>query len=514
MVPDLRGLLRRLARDGVWGLRLTLAQCLLCSERLLTGDLLKVLAGCRKVEDWRLACEFLRRLRAPELVVFNAFMATCCGLGAWDQSMRALCKMRAAAVQSDVVTYNTILGALRSARWQGASAILRRALEQQVRCDSGSYNMLLGACQRWQTALDVTGKLGFLALRPDEVTLTALLTSYAAVASWRLAMSDAQAYGLDLFALNALCNCAARAQAWEKCLEAVRSGARHGLEADVVTRNTMLVALEGAWHRALHAACAETANAITLNTACSACATGSAWEVTLSLPKRQDAYSLSASSTAWAALGRWEEVLWALGLGRKQHMESPQLVSAAVAGCGARWQQMLQLILPGASSEAFNAAFQGCYDSLQWPISVGLLSTMRCWRLPLDSTGSSCVLRLHGRVKAWRTGLTEPKAWSSHCWACEAATQPAPPRLTVPQFRDFLSCGYGTPPALLALMQRPGGSESRLRRPRYALSVPARRCLRPQTCLREDLEQWVKVGSSERAASLAVRVPGGVVQGV
>ena len=27
------------------------------------------------------------------------------------------------------------------------------------------------------------------------------------------------------------------------------------------------------------------------------------------------------------------------------------------------------------------------------------------------------------------------------------------PRLTVPQFREFLSCGYGTPPALLALMQ-------------------------------------------------------------
>lgn len=39
--------------------------------------------------------------------------------------------------------------------------------------------------------------------------------------------------------------------------------------------------------------------------------------------------------------------------------------------------------------------------------------------------------------------------------------------LTVPQFREFLSCGYGTPPALLALMQ-------------YSLSV-------------EELEKWVKV---------------------
>mmetsp|Transcript_130980 Transcript_130980/g.310636 ORF Transcript_130980/g.310636 Transcript_130980/m.310636 type:complete len:762 (-) Transcript_130980:14-2299(-) len=39
--------------------------------------------------------------------------------------------------------------------------------------------------------------------------------------------------------------------------------------------------------------------------------------------------------------------------------------------------------------------------------------------------------------------------------------------LTVPEFRHFLSCGYGTPPALLALMQ-------------YALSV-------------EELEKWVKV---------------------
>eukprot|EP00434_Breviolum_minutum_P013023 symbB.v1.2.011473.t2/scaffold770.1/size163962/9 len=39
--------------------------------------------------------------------------------------------------------------------------------------------------------------------------------------------------------------------------------------------------------------------------------------------------------------------------------------------------------------------------------------------------------------------------------------------LTVPQFREFLACGYGTPPALLALMQ-------------YALNV-------------EELEKWVKV---------------------
>ena len=424
MVHDLRGLLRRLAKDGPWGLRLTLAQCLLCSEKLLTGDLLKVLKACRKVEDWQLACEFLGRVRSREPVVFNAYMATCCGLGAWEQSTRALCKMRVAAVESDMVSYNTILGALRAARWQAAGVILGRAVERRVKSDATSYNMLLGACQTWQTALDVTARCRQMALRPSEVTITALLSRYKAVASWRRAMSDAQAYSLDLLALNALCNCAARAQAWEKCLEALLSGAQCGLEADVVSRNTVLVALEGAWSRALHFACLEAANDITLNTLCSVCATSSAWEVTLSLPKRLDAYSLSASSTCWAALQRWPEALLALQVGRKQHMESAQLLSASVLACGPRWRQMLELISPAAPCEALNAAFQGCYDSLQWLIALTLVSAMRRWRLERDASGTSSLLRLQGLVGAWRRAL-EPKACWERSWACEAASQPA-----------------------------------------------------------------------------------------
>ena len=48
----------------------------------------------------------------------------------------------------------------------------------------------------------------------------------------------------------------------------------------------------------------------------------------------------------------------------------------------------------------------------------------------------------------------------THDWVMTVFRSCFIPRLTVPQFREFLACGYGTPPALLALMQHLGRNGS------------------------------------------------------
>lgn len=473
---DASGSLLKRLRDvdlGFWGLRATLERLERSPETLgSTRDVLDVLSACQRVGDWALAWRFFRRLRHrfPEVIISNAYMSTCTELSAWQCSLNTYSYMDWAWIERDVVTCNTALDTLGKRHfWPKACALLeswRSMRSAGLQCDVVSYNSLAGSCKPWQRTLQVASLLcREHGLEPDQITETSLNAAYAAESLWQRATAGISGLsGTSSVSWNVLANAAAKAQAWEKAT-LLDSLCQLGVDPDTISFNTGISAFErnARWTYALQffqslGQFSVRANSVTLNSVSSACASSNAWEWTLTdlrykkIGKSYDIFSCSACVSACSSSMEWELAVGAMCMARKWNALSQPLLSAGLAAYADRWAQMFDLLSSWrdaggqVASESFNAAFQVCYQSHQWPSSLILLSQMQLLQVPVDSTGSSCFLRQMGHTRsleAWKLGLSferwrTPRTphsersrlkddfWSSFCWSCEAVRAPSP----------------------------------------------------------------------------------------
>ena len=473
-----RSLLLKRLRDenlGFWGVRATLAHCLKCTEALRPSDLLEVFAACRKVGDWSLAWQCFHEIKAKfadarHAVLGNACMSTCSELSAWQNSLEVLSHMKWVQMETDLISCNTAIDAF-SRHWQRATALLQNSLSKHLRCDSVSWNSLVRtyrSSRLWRLSLEVVCVLPGIGLEADPIMKT--LNAACADTLWQRATAVMMRDGhylntqetLDTLAYNALANCAARGQAWEKAMAALKP--MQGLKPDIISFNTVLNAFERSvrWTFALKILGEVVLlhlrpNSVTLGTASCACASSTAWELSLMDVCTHNgganntflAFSYSAAVSAFASIVKWEEALKLFRMARSKAL-SEQLFSATMLACGLacpdRWAQTFHLLSfweqgdSQISSESLNAVFQVCYMSYQWRYPLHLLLKMHRLRIPLDSSGLSCLIRMCGHAGAWQAGTTllphstdslDP-VWSSNCWTCESSASPATVLPTLP----------------------------------------------------------------------------------
>ena len=473
-----RSLVLKRLRDenlGFWGVRATLAHCLKCVEALRPSDLLEVFAACRKVGDWSLAWQCFHEIKtkfadARHVVLGNACMSTCSELSAWQNSLQVLSHMKWVQMETDLISCNTAIDAF-SRHWQRATALLQNSLSKHLQCDSVSWNSLVRtyrSSRLWRLSLEVVCVLPGFGLKADRIMKT--LNAACVDTLWQRATAVMMRDGdylntqetldtLDTLACNALANCAARGQAWEKAMATLKP--MQGLESlkpDIISFNTVLNAFERSvrWPFALEILGEVVLlhlqpNSVTLGTASCACASSTAWELSLRDVSTHNgganntflAFSYSAAASAFASIIKWAEALNLFRMARSKAL-SEQLFSATMLACGLacpdRWAQTFHLMSfweqgdLQISSESLNAVFQVCYTSYQWRYPLHLLLKMHRLRIPLDSSGLSCLIRICGHAGAWEAGTTllpystdslDP-VWSSNCWTCESSASPAP----------------------------------------------------------------------------------------
>ena len=466
---DRRLVLKRLRDEklGLWGLRATLVHCLKSrvTEALSSSDFLELLVACRKVGDWSLAWQCFQKVKAkfPEravnAVTGNACMSTCSELRAWQISLEVLSHMKWVHIETDLVSCNSALDAF-GRRWQKATALLKDSLSKHLECDLVTCNSLVRAYKSsrlWWLSLGVVSALPCFGWKADPIMKT--LNAACADTLWQRAAAvmslgrneetEETRSDVDILACNALANCAARGQAWEKAMTVLQTDLP-SIKPDVVSFNTVLSAFE----RSVRWTCALEIlrdvhlrpNSVTLGTVGCACASGSAWEWTLMdsamETKASFAFWYSATVSAFASVVNWKEALSCFRTATKTAL-SEQLFSATMLAYGnvlSHWSKTFHLLSfwkqrgLQTSSESMNAVFQVCYKNYLWRSSLELQTDL----CSLDSSGLSCLARSCGHAGAWlnvMSLLTESQdgvdsmnsqVWSSKCWSYESSKSPVP----------------------------------------------------------------------------------------
>ncbi|CAE7270297.1 unnamed protein product [Symbiodinium natans] len=477
-----RLLLRRLRQENVgeWGLRATLELCWRFPDRLTkVDDVLEVLAACRRLNSWELALAFWARFhdRLPHVSTANVCIPACAENGAWRCAIMVFESTASSGLELDISTHNAAASAAsRALGWQGAIRVVQDGGERHLRLDAVSLNTVAGLAVptlktgvfHWTWSAFCVSQLFHLGVLPDAVSFTSATVAAARSSAWCQAAAIAAAEvdvpdetdGLTCSSASVLG--LSRVGLWDAAARLAEQLRVAGEKLNTILANGVLSACENGrcWRSALcwasdvrHSSLTTTAASAVL----SACGGSSVWDHAVGLIQLAqcsaahdslDAFTYSAWISSCSAAGLWEAALRTWGFSRQVDAASVASNTAGLAALGRaqQWRRMLDLLAASGlqpasgartSSECFNAALQGCYDSQRWLLSLDLLTASRMLRCSLDRTGSGCFLRTCGTALLWMVAADlldvrrnwppvdiGDQTWNANCWACEASSVP------------------------------------------------------------------------------------------
>eukprot|EP00435_Cladocopium_sp_Y103_P012729 s322_g3.t1 len=289
---------------------------------------------------WQDALTFLRKAKGlgieSDAITFNSIMKIC--QPAWDIASLALKEMQMLQIRSDLISYSSLMGEEEenpTRGWWTAAAlvlVLRQKLGLQLRLDAIAANSLLGAVSDvgWQVSLDILATHIHQSLRADVVAMNEASVALARSLKWRRAfsfISDHSSTGLmggapdlSLVSFNAAAAATGGEGRWDLALDVMMCLERHGASPDIITFNSAMNSCKKSekWSRAVGilAAAAQRhlcPSLITFNALISACETR--WRLGLMmLPEVQRSGAAnvitcsSIISTAGNRLGTWQIV--------------------------------------------------------------------------------------------------------------------------------------------------------------------------------------------------------------
>ncbi|CAJ1448562.1 unnamed protein product [Effrenium voratum] len=375
------------------------------------------------------------RLRV-DVVVFTAAIAERRRSAEWSQALSLLGTMGHHFLQPNVVTYNASLGA---SRWSPALLLLRKAA-QFLQTDVITCNTFLGCLSsakgKWPLALAELG-----GIEPDIVTYNSLITSCERSAQWRraiafseMAEADAVSYSAAVrcqrwpFALQLLADAASAAvqlnliaynaaasvtaARWRRVLQVLRHICRNHLRQDIITLNAAITSTtSGAWRHSLLllSTAAPVPTVVSFNGAISSCEKAVQWQRAALLFEalhHPSTVSFGAVISAFEKAGRWQQAvaLWE---------DAPEvdliLCNALISACekAGQWRQALHILervhLQRLQLDviSFNSAISACEKAICWPLAFDLLRELQARALqPTVITYNSVLSALSGGSSA------------------------------------------------------------------------------------------------------------------
>ncbi|CAL1166390.1 unnamed protein product [Cladocopium goreaui] len=332
---------------------------------------------------WQDALNFLRKAKGlgieSDAITFNSILKIC--QPAWDTALMALKEMQLLQIRSDLISYSSLMGdeEENSTRgWSTAMALVLVLQQKQLRLDAIAANSLLGAISDvgWQVSLDILATHIHQSLRADVVAMNEANVAIEKSLKWRRAFSfilDQGSTGMiggapDLSLLLVSFNAAAAATGgegrWDLALEVMMCLERHGASPDIITFNSAMNSCKKSekWSRAvgLLAAAAQRQlcpSLITFNALISACETR--WRLGLMmLPEVQRsgaANVITCSSIISTAgnRGTWQMVsdLYWSEMPLQRLQPSVLTTSALLSSMSHSWKHVLELLLVACCEE-------------------------------------------------------------------------------------------------------------------------------------------------------------------
>ena len=328
---------------------------------------------------WLLVLEVLERMIdngepcAPSSV---SEVTYACGRGSWQHSLQLLQGMRNSHIEPTVESFNAVSSSCEKATvrvnsnswtgWKCSLQCLQEASAKSLRASIISYNTAmatLGQALHWYHSFSVLSVLCSLGQNPCTP---------------------------DDFSINTLATACEKKFRWEAAVEALKFGARKGIEVDVIGVNAVISACgtNGQWQVGskmlmdLYGA-GIVASQVSFAATASACEKANLWIRPLQLLRVAKFAQLSGSVLHGVALdalekqGLWQRALHLFALkflhhgchGSSKKLErlmDPIAVSAVVSACKDSWRRTLSLTaqannFPGAmSTEAWNACIYSC----------------------------------------------------------------------------------------------------------------------------------------------------------
>lgn len=131
----------------------------------------------------------------------------------------------------------------KAARWEAAAALLEGGCHQDLEPDVTLQNALVSACEKGQQWIWSLGVLRGMQLRgpgPDVISCN------AGMQSWTLVCNLGRREEVELVSCNALVTACEKGRRWAPALIAFETVATLGLEADTITHDAAISALQTA----------------------------------------------------------------------------------------------------------------------------------------------------------------------------------------------------------------------------------------------------------------------------
>ena len=341
---------------------------------------------------WLLVLEVFERMLdngepcAPSSVseVTNA-----CGRGSWQHSLQLLQGMRNSHIEPTVESFNAVSSS----------------------CEKVTVKMVNSSWTGWKWSLQCLEEASAKSLRASIISYNTAMATVGQALHWYHSFSvlsvlcslEQSPCIPDDFSINTLATACEKKFRWEAAVEALKFGARKGIEVDVIGINAVISACgtNGQWQVGskilmdLYGA-GIVASQVSFAATASACEKANLWIRPLQLLRVAKFAHLSGSVLHGVALdalekqGLWQRALHLFALKFLHHgcdgsiskklarLMDPMAVSAVVSACKDSWKRTLSLTaeannFPGAmSTEAWNACIYSCVghvpiqDLLDW----------------------------------------------------------------------------------------------------------------------------------------------------
>eukprot|EP00438_Fugacium_kawagutii_P000926 Skav211601 [mRNA] locus=scaffold2962:88747:94237:- [translate_table: standard] len=267
----------------------------------------------------------------PDPVTVTVTLRSLRELGLWPHAAEVYQRSVECSVQSNVITFNTILSCS-GGQWESALAFLHRMAGIQIKADDVSCNTVLSTCEKskkWQGASHVLSVMRTTKLRSDVISQSTTISACGDL--WPLAL----ALRLEL-------------DTW-------------GIETNIIAENSCVSSVKE-------------------------------WESTLTLGLRSfRSLSLRPSPNALSAVicaaPRWEMVLATVALAWQLNAMDSTLLNAAFDAAGsAAWQFGVLALASGwmttkrcaVGNASFGAVMTACSRAWQWRSSLAILQMNIC----------------------------------------------------------------------------------------------------------------------------------------
>eukprot|EP00913_Durusdinium_trenchii_P024780 g23260.t1 len=352
-----------------------------------SDSLVKAITSEGKASRWREALDLLPRDETSvDFWSFSAAIGACSGGSAWPISLALLKRVQQEVPAGELTP---VYGGAVSSRapWHVGLALLAQMETERVPANIIIYSALMSACnraQQWQVSLQL------------------------------FQAAERHHFSLDVMAFGAGITAAEKGQQWQSALVLLDQMKEEELLPNLITCNAAIAACGPASPFALELlrALGPRADAVSFESAVTACGRDQAWMTCLSLLEEMEDRGLRRSVIAFGGAIAGQEGHWPHALALLEQMSISKVVTnvivysalSSVCSSSSQWQMALQvfeemqLSLVRGNVVAYSAAISACEKGQQWLKALDFLDEMlRCRVVPNVVTTSSLLASLAGR---------------------------------------------------------------------------------------------------------------------